>query len=93
MGKRSWKVSAVAELLTLEELNLREGEYALRPVSRERAEKAERERDAAVKDLKARAIEGYTECQYCLYRNARSFCWGCVDGSSWQWRGIWEGKI
>lgn len=29
MGKRSWEVSAVAELLTLEELNLREGEYAV----------------------------------------------------------------
>ena len=29
MGKRRWKVSAVAELLTLEELNLREGEYAV----------------------------------------------------------------
>ena len=29
MGKRSWEVSAVTELLTLEELNLREGEYAV----------------------------------------------------------------
>lgn len=29
MGKRRWKVSAVAELLTLEELNLQEGEYAV----------------------------------------------------------------
>ena len=56
----------------------------------ERAEKAERERDAAVRDLRERAIESYSECNYCLYRTARSFCSDCSDGSNWKWRGVQE---
>lgn len=45
------------------------------------------ERDAAVSDLRVRAIESYDECMYCLYRTAKSFCWNCNDGSNWTWRG------
>ena len=46
-----------------------------------------RERDAAVENLRVCSIENCMECQYCLYRTARSFCWGCTDGSNWVWRG------
>lgn len=46
------------------------------------------ERDAAVSDLRGRAIESYSECMYCLYRTAKSFCWNCNDGSNWTWRGL-----
>lgn len=56
----------------------------------ERAEKAERERDAAVRDLRERAIESCSECNDCLYRTARSFCTDCNDGSNWKWRGVQE---
>lgn len=49
-----------------------------------------RERDAAVENLRVCSIENCMECQYCLYRTARSFCWGCTDGSNWVWRGIKE---
>lgn len=52
-----------------------------------RAEKAEKERDAAVSDLRGCAIESYAECMYCLYRTAKSFCWNCTDGSNWKWKG------
>lgn len=45
------------------------------------------ERDAAVSDLRGMAIESYSECMYCLYRTAKSFCWNCNDGSNWTWRG------
>lgn len=55
-----------------------------------RTEKAEKERDAAVKDLRGVAIESCAECMYCLYRTAKSFCQNCQDGSSWRWRGIKE---
>ena len=50
-------------------------------------EKFMRERDAAVKDLRECSIENRMECQYCLYRTARSFCWDCTDGFNWKWRG------
>ena len=56
----------------------------------DRAEKAERERDAAVSDLRGCAIESCAECMYCLYRTARSFCGDCTDGSNWQWKGAKE---
>lgn len=52
-----------------------------------RAEKAEKERDAAVSDLRGCAIESCAECMYCLYRTAKSFCWNCTDGSNWKWKG------
>ena len=48
---------------------------------------AKQERNAAVEDLRVCSIENNMECQYCLYRTARSFCWNCTDGSNWQWRG------
>ena len=54
-----------------------------------RAEKAERERDEAVSDLREAAIESCAECMYCLYK-ATSFCWNCREGSNWKWRGIGE---
>lgn len=38
-----------------------------------------RERDAAVEGLRVCSIENNKECQYCLYRTARSFCWNCTD--------------
>ena len=56
-----------------------------------RAEKAEKERDAAVSDLRGCAIESCAECMYCLYRTAKSFCWNCTDGSNWKWKGQKEG--
>lgn len=46
-----------------------------------------RERDAAVEGLRVCSIENNMECQYCLYRTARSFCWNCTDGSNWKFRG------
>ena len=54
---------------------------------REELAKVTAERDAAVSDLRGRAIESYAECMYCLYRTAESFCWNCNDGSNWTWRG------
>ena len=53
-------------------------------------ERVKEERDEAVKDLRVCSIENRMECQYCLYRTARSFCWDCTDGSNWQWRGVKE---
>ena len=50
-------------------------------------EQVKRERDAAVDGLRVCSIENNMECQYCLYRTARSFCWNCTDGSNWKWRG------
>ena len=50
-------------------------------------ERVKRERDAAVEGLRVCSIENNMECQYCLYRTARSFCWNCTDGSNWKWRG------
>lgn len=50
-------------------------------------EQVKRERDAAVEDLRVCSIENNMECQYCLYRTARSFCWNCTDGSNWKFRG------
>lgn len=50
-----------------------------------------RERDAAVERLRVCSIENNMECQYCLYRTARSFCWNCTDGSNWKFRGQKEG--
>ena len=49
-------------------------------------EQVKRERDTAVEDLRVCSIENNMECQYCLYRTARSFCWNCTDGSNWTWR-------
>ena len=46
-----------------------------------------RERDAAVEGLRVCSIENNMECQYCLYRMARSFCWNCTDGSNWKFHG------
>ena len=54
---------------------------------REELAKVTAERDAAVSDLRGRAIESYAECMYCLYRTAKSFCWNCNAGSNWTWRG------
>lgn len=56
----------------------------------QRTKKAERERDAAVRDLRERAIESCSECNDCLYRTAWSFCSDCSDGSNWKWRGVQE---
>lgn len=55
---------------------------------REELERVTAERDAAVSDLRGRAIESYSECMYCLYRTAKSFCWNCNNGSNWTWRGL-----
>lgn len=54
-------------------------------------EQVKRERDAAVEGLRVCSIENNMECQYCLYRTARSFCWNCTDGSNWKFRGQKEG--
>lgn len=57
-------------------------------VEKARAEKAERERDAAISDLRRVSIENCAECMYCLYETAKSFCWNCQDGSNWKWKGL-----
>ena len=59
-------------------------------IVQDKLEQVKRERDEAVKDLRVCSIENRMECQYCLYRTARSFCWDCTDGSNWQWRGVKE---
>lgn len=50
-------------------------------------EQVKRGRDTAVEGLRVCSIENNMECQYCLYRTARSFCWNCTDGSDWKFRG------
>ena len=50
-------------------------------------EQAKAEKDAAIEDLRICSTECFMECQYCLYRTARSFCSECTDGSNWKWRG------
>ena len=57
------------------------------PTCREQVEQVKRERDAAVDGLRVCSIENNMECQYCLYRTARSFCWNCTDGSNWKFHG------
>lgn len=52
-----------------------------------RAEAAEKARIAAEKDLRGCAIESCSECIYCLYNTARSYCGDCTDGSNWKYRG------
>lgn len=53
----------------------------------ERLERAERDRDCAINDLRICSIEGFMECQYCLHKTARVFCRNCKDGSNWRYRG------
>ena len=54
-------------------------------------EKANKERDAAVNDLRECAIEDYAECIYCSRRNKDTLCQNCMNGSNWEWRGVKEG--
>lgn len=49
--------------------------------------RAEHDRDRAINDLRVCSIEGFMQCQYCLYKTAKSFCWNCTDGSNWRYRG------
>lgn len=71
------------------------------PGYRERAEKAERERDAAVEDLRACHIEPCdtckhasappkwceADCESCQWESCR--CRDCIGGASqWEWRGV-----
>lgn len=71
------------------------------PGYRERAEKAERERDAAIKDLRACHIEPCdtckhasappkwceADCESCQWESCR--CRDCIGGASqWEWRGV-----
>ena len=55
-----------------------------------RAEKLEKEKDTAINNLRVCSIEGFMQCQYCLYKTAKSFCWNCTDGSGWKYRGEQE---
>ena len=64
----------------------------------------ERERDAAVAQLKAVDINSYFECSHCKHEelcdspvwpcndceNEGCTCHTCADGSNWQWRGVRE---
>ena len=52
-----------------------------------RLEKVENEKKMAINDLRVCSIENFMECQYCLCKTARSFCWDCTDGSNWKYRG------
>ena len=54
---------------------------------REELARVTAERGAAVNDLRGCSIESCTECMYCRYKTARSFCWDCTDGSNWAYRG------
>lgn len=55
-----------------------------------RAEKAERERDAAVKDLKDEVMGKIWACDYCKKNDPENFCckrdnlFGCAE---WEWNG------
>lgn len=54
-----------------------------------RLERAERERDAAVNDLRDCAVEDYAECIYCSHRNKGTvLCQNCIYGSNWEWIGL-----
>lgn len=64
----------------------------------------ERERDAAVEQLKAVDVSSYFECAHCKHEelcdlpvwpcndcdNEECPCHTCSDGSNWQWRGVQE---
>lgn len=50
-------------------------------------EKAERERDAAINDLRECSIEDYAECIYCSHRSKDTMYPNCINGSNWEWRG------
>lgn len=53
----------------------------------------ERERDAAVKDLKKMSSDrGGARCAVCRYRKAGSLgpCERCIISDSWEWRGVPE---
>lgn len=64
----------------------------------------ERERDAAVEQLKAVDVNSYFECAHCKREelcnspvwlcndcdNEECPCHTCTDGSNWQWRGVQE---
>lgn len=51
-------------------------------------EKAERERDAAINDLRECSIEDYDECIYCSHRSKYTMCQNCINGKNWEWRGL-----
>lgn len=60
----------------------------------DRLDKVEKERDAAVNDLRDCAVEDYAECIYCSYRNkGTTLCQDCIYGSNWEWRGLKEQNI
>lgn len=54
-------------------------------------ERATRERDAAVENLRAAAIEGDMECNWCAGKTNRKLCYNCSFANKWQWRGPKEG--
>lgn len=54
--------------------------------------KIENEKQMAINDLCICSIENFMECQYCLYKTARSFCQDCTDGSNWKYRGEMENE-
>lgn len=71
-----------------------EGAYcrnALHACNKKYIQQLERERDAAVEDLKV-----YKFCTFCkhdkdnLDTNKSSPCFGCSSKSNWQWRGVQE---
>ena len=80
------KVMAVDDISTLPEID----PETLPIVQELRAEleKAKKERDAAVNDLRGCAVEDYAECMYCSHRNKGTFCCNCMNGSNWEWRGL-----
>ncbi len=50
----------------------------------------ERERDAAVEDLKDRCYTGRSMCCYCKNYSSEHFCESieCDDGEAFEWRGL-----
>ena len=68
----------------------------------EKIQQLERERDAAVEQLKQVDVNSYFECNHCKYEelcdspvwpcndcdSEECPCHTCTDGSNWQWRGV-----
>ena len=48
----------------------------------DRLEKIENEKKTAINELRVCSIEEFMQCQFCLYKTAKSFCWNCMDGSN-----------
>lgn len=75
-------------------LNIGHDNENLVKVQREKIERLERERDAAVEDVKELCTNPYSACHYCKSSNKEyvsNDCMDCANACNWQWRGA-KGK-